>query len=146
MSESVVPVVPDLDALRALAEKAIPGPWIVIDGTSVATKRKLSAAAHGLVADAQVEEDADFIAACSPNTILALLDYVASLQRRVPTPDEVEAVDRVARFIEEAGWYEGALLDAHALRALVSRNTSEEVARAAPADASRLPSDQDGQR
>ncbi len=63
-------------ALRALAQQATPGPWHA-EGGSVAVEDEYVVE---VVADIHTdrrwptEEDAAFIAACDPQTILALLD------------------------------------------------------------------------
>lgn len=62
----------DLDALVALAEAATPGQW-------VATGRWVR---FGLHDREQIsDEDAAFIAACDPQTVLALIERIRELER-----------------------------------------------------------------
>ncbi len=67
-------------ALRALAQQASDGPWVADPAfpRTVGAIDPISSEGEWLhlVADAQDADDAAFIAACDPQTILALLDAV----------------------------------------------------------------------
>lgn len=72
--------------IAELARKATPGPWFTDDPWIVAT-RDAAGAIEYLAAtndldtgNDQQERDAAFIAACDPQTILALLDRIAELE------------------------------------------------------------------
>lgn len=64
----------DLTALRALAEKATPGPWTV-RGHEVISEANLGTVQAPWIADVDGPfEDAQFIAAANPSVVLSLLD------------------------------------------------------------------------
>ena len=98
----------DLERLRALAEKATPGPWEV-QSPKVRTSAFVGAPRFGYVCNApvpasdwnmefnatsQARRNVAFIAACDPQTILALLDRVAELENGLRP-----FVDRIHEFI-----------------------------------------------
>ncbi len=70
----------DLDAIRARAEAATPGPWYVpLYGYSIDTDKKKLLCMMGECVDEQVDADMRFIAAARED-IPALLDEVERLQ------------------------------------------------------------------
>ena len=83
---------PNLSALRALAEKATPGPWKTASGKGSASVRtehpEYNCAIYLNVRTCEIEEsvkrwqsDAAFIAAASPDVVLALLDEIERLNQ-----------------------------------------------------------------
>lgn len=79
----------DLTALRKAAEKATPGPWVT-GGTDESGNTYVGGYCHDCAPpcgalDAQVAsagtDDAVFIAAASPDVILALLDHIAAVEQ-----------------------------------------------------------------
>ena len=87
----------DLDALEAKARKATPGPWTFTDYegcTHVWAKNstamvadnyvgQLVARARGFGADLPIVENADYIAACDPTTVLALITRLRAAEARI---------------------------------------------------------------
>jgi hypothetical protein len=74
----------DLRALRELAEKATPGPWIAMTGgaqTIWADHRRAIAVMCGARKRADHERDANaqWIVAANPTALLALLDHIEAL-------------------------------------------------------------------
>ena len=71
--------------LRALAEAATPGPWTRLDtgseGCSVVAsgRRRVARLTHLDLAECRA--DAAYIAAANPQTVLALLDRIAALEK-----------------------------------------------------------------
>lgn len=91
--ESAPGLTTDLDALRALAERATPGPWSCPD-VWVETKDENAIAqcgniswlgAPGVAANTrqQMKDNGAFIAACDPQTILAMIAELTQLRQRV---------------------------------------------------------------
>lgn len=121
------------DDLRRLAEKATPGPWRrTEDGVTSswaeglpATHRHTVSAPHApfafgeTIAAAPTEADARYLAAVSPDRVLALLDHVEALER------VAEAARALLPFLPEGGpnpqWRHSAhFVAADALRAALS--------------------------
>jgi hypothetical protein len=79
-------VTPDLERLEALARAATPGPWEVV-GSSVTNWRDGSCDMEWLpngssdAYNANSEADAEYIAAASPDTVLAHIAEIRRLQR-----------------------------------------------------------------
>lgn len=77
-------------ALRALAEKATPGPWVRDEGNDVSVSedgdegywewQEAGPAQFHDMRGEQAGADADFCAAANPDTVLALLDEIEALQ------------------------------------------------------------------
>ena len=95
----------DLDGLRALAEKATPGPWEA-DGNEVSQHWSrpepwktvassevacMSYCYGGSGRGIENEADAEFIAAANPSTVLALVARVRAAEARAERFDEVGA-------------------------------------------------------
>lgn len=77
-------------ALREAAEKATPGPWKAGDAAWFRGqtnpedgKRPISAGANGVMANVYGRANAEFIAAASPDVVIALLDELDSLRTMV---------------------------------------------------------------
>lgn len=92
----------DLDGLRALAEKATPGPWEA-DGNEVSQHWSrpepwktvassevacMSYCYGGSGRGIENEADAEFIAAANPSTVLALVDRAESAERRIEKAED----------------------------------------------------------
>lgn len=111
--------------LREKATKATPGPWrvrkhglddgnIAIDGpTPVYSTWDFTLAKVGSRIAPKVNEDAAFIAAANPATVLALLDRIAALEAQVAEAREIiqgrlspntTAVDAVQRIEKARDW------------------------------------------
>ncbi len=69
----------DKQNLRALATAATPGPWAVTGDNDDCVTARHPEGSSWPVADADDPEDAAFIAAASPSTVLALLDEIDAL-------------------------------------------------------------------
>lgn len=117
-----------LDLLRKLAQEATPGPWcadvsepddVVIWGPKlpdgednlIANVTESSVTLVGVARDADAN-NARFIAACDPTTVLALLDKIARLQEvinkmttvEVPQPDHGGWTFEENGYTHESGW------------------------------------------
>ena len=111
--------------LRALAERA----------TSVASARWYNA--QELSGDTDYREEADFIAACSPDVVLSLLDRLASLESRLSTlattptnaRDTLHAAASDLRFVANGGTCDPSTLNAHADALLALSAQGDEGAR-----------------
>lgn len=79
-------------ALRVLAEKATPGPWM-FGTTKVAYERrigcKVSTGWSGFMPAPERDEDAEYIAAASPDVVLGLLAALADANARITAIAEV---------------------------------------------------------
>lgn len=81
----------DHDKLRALAEEATPGPWESEECFSPSCWCKWISCAPdkgmggSIASPASIgRDDADYIAATSPDVVIALLDEIAALKKRIP--------------------------------------------------------------
>ncbi len=73
-------------ALRALAQQATKGPWriggnVITDDLDVIAMENPTKMRYVVARTGRRPDDAAFIAACDPQTILALLDAVEALER-----------------------------------------------------------------
>lgn len=135
----------DLDALEALAKAATPGPW-VLDNSGWSRPYSVPDRIAGGISENDWtnvimpqdeqgggswsrDEDAEYIAAADPSTILAL---IAELRRERERADRAEwaagIVGDVAR--ESSGGWQDASAELHAVEAALSRAVQGE-----PADA-----------
>lgn len=73
---------PDLAALREKAEKATPGPWLQddLDGCRLIADDAAREDSTADVAEFWIIEDAEYIAAVSPDVLLAVLSLVDDLR------------------------------------------------------------------
>ena len=104
---------PDLEELKRLAEAAMPGPWTAGSGKSESPY--VFGPRGSAVAEYLIEEDAFYIAAIDPQTVLALVEAVEEARGLVrflmgltgvkKDLDHVrqECLDFLARFGKEGG-------------------------------------------
>lgn len=79
---------PDLAALRALAERATPGPWTRFERTGTVVYAEVSPGAIGMLARTGDWPDAEYIAAAHPQAVIALLDRIDELERALSVHSE----------------------------------------------------------
>lgn len=70
----------DLKRLREIANAATPGPWRAAEYGAVMTMENEDVAQGDL---GQVEENAAHIAAFNPETVIALLDRIEALEKKL---------------------------------------------------------------
>jgi len=77
----------DTARLRGLAEKATPGEWITVKDEKANQWRVTEPKRRGLIGIYHTEPDAAYLAALSPDVVLALLDRsdrLAEIERLMP--------------------------------------------------------------
>lgn len=87
--------VPDLAELREKAEKATPGPWLQddLDGCRLIADDAAREDATAFVAESWIIEDAEYIAAVSPDVVLAILSLVDRLQEYIRVVEALQEAD-----------------------------------------------------
>lgn len=94
-----------LERLKGLAEKATPGPW-TIGGQIHVWRRFLlddGRRASTPVAECTGAENADFIAAVNPQTILSLITQVSALQAKLEEATAVVEKAKALHMLEDFG-------------------------------------------
>ena len=96
--ENVMLELPDLDRLERLAKYATPGPWKVeLPDCSIEIH---SEDGDIVIGATSFEDDMEFIAACDPTTVLALLRRIRELENAVT---EIQAIASESTGV--AGWH-----------------------------------------